>query len=163
MAEVQADRLYPALLDRLTDDEPSKKTESPQARAVSLNRLREAVLRDLNWLFNSTQSEVNYSHMPLVDRSVLNFGLPGLSGQPASSIMLGELSRSLREILVNFEPRLIPDTVRVEAIDESPTHNIIAFKIYATLWSQPVPIELLLRTDINLENGQTQVIEFKSM
>ena len=51
------DRLQPALLDRLTDDEPDKKLEPREARVLSKRRLRQSVLRDLAWLFNATRLE----------------------------------------------------------------------------------------------------------
>ena len=56
------DRLQPALLDRLTDDEPDKKQEPREARVLSKSRMRQSVLRDLAWLFNATRLEA-------VDRS----------------------------------------------------------------------------------------------
>ena len=60
MAEVAAkDRLYPSLLDRLTDEEPLKRSEPAEARMASMGRLRESVLQDLNWLFNATQMDVD--------------------------------------------------------------------------------------------------------
>ena len=41
------DRLQPALLDRLTDDEPEKKQEPRESRVLSKKQLRQSVLRDL--------------------------------------------------------------------------------------------------------------------
>jgi len=54
---------------------------------MSKTRLRQAVLRDLAWLFNTTRVEANVdlSHAPYVRQSVLNFGLPALSGRSATS------------------------------------------------------------------------------
>ena len=46
---LEGDRLQPALLDRLSDDEPDKKTEAPQNAVVSKTRLKRTVLRDLIW------------------------------------------------------------------------------------------------------------------
>jgi len=61
MAEaLSRDRLYPSLLDRLLDDEPGKLTEPRENRAATLSRLRENVLRDLSWLFNATQSSIDF-------------------------------------------------------------------------------------------------------
>ena len=76
------DRLQPALLDRLTDDEPDKKQEPREARVLSKSRMRQSVLRDLAWLFNATRLEVvtDLTKVPNVRRSVLNFGMPALSG-----------------------------------------------------------------------------------
>ena len=47
------EKLQPCLLDRLTDDEPTKPVESRRERVVSMQRYRNGVLRDLGWLFNS--------------------------------------------------------------------------------------------------------------
>ena len=51
------DRLQPALLDRLTDDEPGSREEPVEARVLSKRRLRQSVLRDLAWLLNATRLE----------------------------------------------------------------------------------------------------------
>ena len=161
MAETIArDRLYPSLLDRLIDDDPGKKTEPRDNRATSTSRLREAVLRDLNWLFNSTQSSDDLSDFPEVRKSVLNYGLPAVSGRPASSLDLTELARALREALIHFEPRLVPHTVRVYAEPNTEgSHNVISFRMEGQLWAQPIPLEIYMRTDMDLESGQTRVVE----
>ncbi len=162
MAETLArDRLYPSLLDRLTDEEPDKRTEPRDNRAFTLMRLRESVLRDLNWLFNATQLSEDLDGYPQVASSVVNYGLPPVSGRPASSLDFGEVARRLRQALLDFEPRLIPHTVRVSAIssEKDSPHNVVSFRIEGQLWSLPVPLEIYLRTDMDLENGQTQVVE----
>ena len=89
------DRLYPSLLDRLVDDEPGRATEARENRSATLQRLRENVLRDLNWLFNATQSSIDFDGDPVLAGSVINFGLPPLAGRPASQYDLGELARVL--------------------------------------------------------------------
>ena len=86
MAEVPAsDRLYPSLLDRLRDDEPDKQQESRDNRVISMQKLREYVKRDLSWLMNSTHLQVDQSldDVPQVASSVVNYGVPGLSGSSA--------------------------------------------------------------------------------
>jgi type VI secretion system protein ImpF len=42
---------------------------------------------------------------------------------------------------------------------EAMTHNAIAFEIQAQLWAQPLPLELFLRTEIDLETGSVQMAE----
>jgi type VI secretion system protein ImpF len=37
------------------------------------------------------------------------------------------------------------------------THNVIEFEIRGHLWSQPLPLEILLRTKLDLEAGQVEV------
>ena len=40
-------------------------------------------------------------------------------------------------------------------------HNQIGFRISGQLWAQPVPLELLLHTDIDLETGRVAVRELE--
>jgi type VI secretion system protein ImpF len=161
------ERLQPALLDRLTDDEPDKKVESRESRVFSKRRLRDAVLRDLAWLFNATQLEAvdDLARMPLVRRSVVNFGLPALSGQAASSLDIGDLAKAIREAIITFEPRILPSTLEIKTLIESGQldhHNVIGVEIRAHLWAQPVPLEFLVRTEIDLETGNVHITDLNS-
>jgi type VI secretion system protein ImpF len=164
MAESLArDRLYPSLLDRLVDDEPGKATEPRENRAASLQRLRDNVLRDLNWLFNATQSSIDFEDDPVLAGSVINYGMPALAGRPASQYDLVELSRALREVILRFEPRIVAHTLKVSAErNRGDTHNVLGFRIEGQLWSQPIPLEIFMRTEIDLESGMTQVVESKA-
>ena len=168
MAELTPqERLQPALLDRLTDDEPGSRQEPREQRVMSKNRLRQAVLRDLAWLFNATrfETEGQLARMPDVRRSVVNFGLPSLSGKALSSLDLQDLERAIRQSIVDFEPRVLPETLQVTALVESDDidrHNVIGIEIRGHLWAQPVPLELLVRTEIDLETGKVQIAELVS-
>ena len=164
MAEsLSRDRLYPSLLDRLIDDEPGKATEARENRAVSLQKLRDNVLRDLNWLFNATQSSIDLENDPILVGSVINYGMPALAGRPASQYDVTELSRALREVILRFEPRIVAHTLKVSAErNKGDTHNVLGFRIEGQLWSQPIPLEIYMRTEIDLESGMTQVVESKA-
>ena len=158
------ERLQPALLDRLTDDEPEKKLEPREHRVLSKSRMRQAVLRDLAWLFNTTKVEsgATMQRYPHARRSVINFGLPALSGQTASTIEIQDLERDLRQAILDFEPRILPETLQVRAIVEISAldhHNVIGIEIHGNLWAQPVPLELLIRTEIDLETGKVQIAD----
>ncbi len=164
MAEaLSRDRLYPSLLDRLVDDEPGRATEARENRSATLQRLRENVLRDLNWLFNATQSSIDFEGDPVLSCSVINFGMPPLAGRPASQYDLSELARVLREVILRFEPRIIAHTLKVSAdAKNADAHNVLGFRIEGQLWSQPIPLEIFMRTEIDLESGMTQVVESKA-
>ena len=161
------ERLQPALLDRLTDDEPDKKLEPREARVLSKRRMRESVLRDLAWLFNATQLEAvdAMATAPYVRRSVLNFGLPALSGMAASSLDVTDLTRAVREAILNFEPRILPATLEIKTLLEAGEldhHNVIGVEIHGQLWAQPVPLEFLVRTDFDLETGKVRITDLIS-
>jgi type VI secretion system protein ImpF len=158
------ERLQPALLDRLTDEEPDKKLEPREHRVLSKSRMRQAVLRDLAWLFNATRLEsgMPMARWPYARRSVINFGLPALSGHTASTVEIQDLERDLRQAILDFEPRILPETLEVKALVEISAldhHNVIGIEIHGQLWAQPVPIELLIRTEIDLETGKVHIAD----
>ncbi len=164
MAELTPkERLQPSLLDRLTDDEPDRATESREFRVLSPARLRECVRRDLAWLFNTThmQSLQDLSEMPLVARSVLNYGIPELAGRTASSLDTVELEQMIRQAILNFEPRLDRNSVRVGPVVDKRqmNHNALSFDVEAELWAQPLPLRLFLRTAVDLETGSVEVTD----
>ena len=158
------ERLQPALLDRLTDDEPDKKVEPIDRRVLSKSRMRQAVLRDLAWLFNAIrlESSVDLTALSQVRRSVVNFGLPALSGLTASTLEVPDLERAVRQAIVDFEPRILAGTLQVRAVVELSAldhHNVVGIEIHGQLWAQPVPLELLLRTEIDLETGRVEIAD----
>ncbi len=154
------DRLQPALLDRISDDARESGAVDDR-RVMTKAQLRQAVLRDLNWLFNAVQPLGSVaSAYPGVADGVLNFGLPALSGQLASKVDVSVLERAIRQAIQRFEPRILRESLEVHAVATESvldTHNIIEFQIRAHLWSQPVPLEILLRTQLDLEAGQVEV------
>jgi type VI secretion system protein ImpF len=158
------ERLQPALLDRLTDDEPDLQHEPVERRVMTKSRLRQAVLRDLAWLFNSTRLEgtLDLSGLAEVRRSVINFGLPALAGRAASSMDVAALERAVHQAIVDFEPRILANTLQVRAVLEPRSldhHNVIGVEIHSELWAQPVPLELLVRTEFDLETGKVQIAD----
>ena len=165
MVEVGArDALQPALLDRLTDHDPTRKVEGRDERVLSRSQLRASVLRDLTWLFNSTNlaSSVDLSAHPHVGESTLNYGLKALAGSPVAGLELSEVERILRDAILRFEPRILPQSLTVRgtpAKDAMGHHNVLSLEIMGELWSQPYPLEFLIKTDMDLESGEIRVVE----
>lgn len=162
MAELTPqERLQPSLLDRLTDDEPDKRQESRENRVLSMNRLRECVLRDLAWLFNAVRlpEREEVESYPFVAHSVVNYGLPPLSGSVAQNLDVHEMEAILRQTIMDFEPRILRNSVAVRVILDKDlmSHNTLTFEINGDLWAQPVPLQLYLKTEIDLETGQVRV------
>jgi len=164
MAELTTqERLQPSLLDRLIDDEPDHLQESRERRVLSLPRLREAVLRDLAWLFNTTNLAVaeDLKAYPDVARSVLNFGMPELTGTTVAGLDSVALARQVQECICHFEPRLRRQTleVRVTHAPQESHHRALEFEIVGELLANPVPLQLFLKTEIDLENGTAEVVD----
>lgn len=157
------DRLQPSLLDRLTDNEPENRKETSDRRAINLRELRQTILRDLSWLFNSVclESVQSLEAFPEIKSSTLNFGIPDLSGHHISGADVHDIERSIRQAILNFEPRILKGTlkVRVVAVPEQYNHNAMNFDIEGDLWMQPLPLRIYLKTQIDLETGDVNVID----
>jgi type VI secretion system protein ImpF len=156
------ERLQPCLLDRLTDEDRSSSQESRERRVVSVRQLRQAVLRDLGWLLNASahMTPEECEEFPDAAKSVLNFGMPDLTGLTASSVDPLDVERMIRDAIRRFEPRVLPATLRVTHGAANDTgHNNIFFEIRGDLWAQPVPEPLFLRTELDLETGECGVKE----
>jgi len=168
MAELTSkERLQPSLLDRLTDDDSEARHESRDKRVLSMRGLRKAVLRDLGWLLNSTGlgAVQEIGAHPMAAQSVINFGLPDLSGKTASGLDRGELARRIRQAIWDFEPRILRDSVRVLALSQSESGgspNQVMFEIHGELWGQPLPERLYLKTELDLEIGEIKVFDIES-
>ncbi|MEE4639933.1 MAG: type VI secretion system baseplate subunit TssE [Wenzhouxiangella sp.] len=162
MAELSFnERLQPSLLDRLTDENPYNKEEARSQRVISLARLRKLVRRDMGWLLNAgnLESLVDLDAYPAVRNSVLNYGIPDLSGLMVSDVSKEDIERMIKDALLAYEPRILANTLRVRADVSSDrmNSNAIMFEIEGRLWAQPMPAELFLKTEIDLETGQVEV------
>jgi type VI secretion system protein ImpF len=168
------DRLQPSLLDRLLDNAPRNASETNDARVLSRQQLREAVLRDLSWLFNATRPEPEpaslrtdeismWAQSPEARRSVLNYGLPAFAGSTLSSLDTRAMERTIADAIRAFEPRIDPHslTVEIAAGSRANHHNTMKIIIRGRMWSQPVPLELMLAADMDVETGHTRVREMR--
>ena len=154
------------LLDRVVMLEQRRRFESREQRVMSLERLKQSVLRDLSWLLNTEYLEAAYSleRYPEVRSSVLNYGIPSIVGLTITDLtdtMRGGLAKTLRDAIVRFEPRLDPDSivVRTHADKEQMDGRTLTFEIEAELIAEPAPLRLLLTSIVDLENGHATLAE----
>ena len=164
MAELtQRERLQPSLLDRLTDDAPKDRNESRESRVLTLQRLRECVLRDLSWLLNTENAEpvLDLDAYPAVLTSVINYGIPTVAGLTASGLDLKKLEVQVRDAIIAYEPRILKKGLQVKAYysDEIMNRKTLMFEIDGELWAQPVPLRMYLRTELDLETGKVTIKE----
>ena len=157
------EELQPALLDRLRDDERHKVVETRDKRAISPRDLYDFVKRDLTWLLNTVrleQSDAPLNDYPEAAESVINYGIPELCGHTLRNADIPEMEQWLRDAIKLYEPRIIPGTLGVVVrIDEAEmSHNRLTFEIRGDLWAYPMPIDLLIRTEVDLETGDVTVL-----
>jgi type VI secretion system protein ImpF len=160
------ERLQPSLLDRLTDLEPEKKKESSSQQVLSQKQFKDAVIRDLAWLVNTTSLEtvIDLDAFPETKRSVLNYGMPDISGHSSHSVDVATLEKSLQRVIYEFEPRIIHNSlkVKVHSNPDEMSHNSLVFSIEGVVFGQPLPFQVVLRSELDLECGQFVIREDSS-
>lgn len=157
---MMAERLQPSLLDRLTDDDPTNPSESRDMRVIDIRRLREIVQRDLSWLLNTNNSEtwIDPERYPLSARSVLNYGVREVAGDFAAKERAQLIRKSIALAIECFEPRIRKGSAQVEIRSENVARQtVISFDIRADMWAEPIPIELYLRSSVDVTTGEVSL------
>lgn len=155
-----AERLQPSLLDRLTDDAPENTKEGRDARVIDIGRLREIIQRDLSMLLNTTDQTglVDPEIYPRAARSVINFGIHDTSGAFSTLDHARTIRDSITHAISAFEPRIVNGSVQVELRSEEKAGEMqVAFDIRAVMWAQPMPLELYLRSRVDMTTGEVEI------
>ncbi len=135
------------LLDRLMDARPGTPEAPTPTAPEALERLRHAVLRDLQALLNARRRR-----RPLPDAltelssSLLNYGIP----DPASGAYLvpevrAALAEEVQATIQRFEPRLKSVTVTLLS-DEDDLGGKLRLKVDAVLRAEPTPESVSFET-----------------
>lgn len=157
-----SERLQPSLLDRLTDLEPEKTMEGRNARVIDVNRLRDIIRRDLSWLLNSNNLEtaIDARKYPQAALSTLNYGVREVSGDFATLARAQDIRKSIQTSIRHFEPRINEGTLEVVLRNVQETKRaVVVFDIKAEMWAEPYPLELYLRSEVDLTTGQVELAE----
>ncbi len=152
-----SERLQPSLLDRLSDDNPEEMQESRDARVIDIRRLREIVQRDLSWLLNTSNNDdwLSSETHPQAAKSVINYGIRAPSGDFSTEAKAEYIRKSIVRAIELFEPRIRRGTTIVEQRKEDVRRqSTIEFDIRSEMWAEPVPMELYLRSTVDVTTGE---------
>jgi type VI secretion system protein ImpF len=156
-----ADGFPPSLLDRLRDDRPRERTEAPGALTCSWQEYRQSILRDIQWLLNTTTLDVFGQESPWkeIARSTLNFGVPEVCAKDAAAVPQRRWERAFEQALARFEPRLREESIRVRICpaEAGQTTNHVVAEVSAELMVAPIP--LLFRVRIDRETSAAELHE----
>lgn len=145
------------LLDRLIDEEPKSKSETPMSRSTSLARLKTAVRRDLENLLNTrrTPDLIPEGSVEIL-RSVYYFGLPDITSMPANFLYeQTKLLQSIETAVKTFEPRL--DGVRVSLVPVAGQSRVLRFVIDGMLRIDPLPEHVVYDASMELTSLEVQI------
>lgn len=157
-----SERFWPSLRDRLKD----RRTGMVPMDEHFLNaeQLRAHVKRDLENLFNATSLDTTepLEGWPRMRRSVLNYGAPDITGRIAAGVDAPALEKRLREVILAYEPRLRPSTVRVRVTTVTDKGKVdpekpLKFEIMGEIYATPVPEQVFLSSTWDVELNQATI------
>lgn len=162
MSRIRPDQyLLPSVFDRLLDEEPDTKVETPHSRAQLLRELKLSVRRDLENLLNTRISLYPVpDDLPELKTSVLNYGIPDFTGLSMGSREQREKLRLLVEDSIRrFETRFI--SVRVELSAAQQSNNVqdrtVRFRIEGLLYAEPAPEPVMFDSQLRPQLGDFEV------
>src|SRR3982751_3712951 len=109
--------------------------------AITEPTLRREVARDLDSLMNTIAMESSEDLEPFdhVRKSILNFGLPDIAHRSIDELGVDDIAEEIRSALVRYEPRLIPETIRVaKGTDFDEAELKVRFVVRADLLCEPL-------------------------
>ncbi|HVE08579.1 MAG TPA: type VI secretion system baseplate subunit TssE [Paraburkholderia sp.] len=153
--------LLPTLLDRLRDDAPHRRVESPDEYAVTHAQMRDIVQRDLGFLLNTTNlaGSLDHERYPHAAASTINYGVPPFAGAFAASCEWRDIETALRRAITTFEPRLLADTLSIAPLSAPDVkgYNVLRFEIRATMRMDAYPLEFIVQSSLDLETRQVSL------
>src|SRR5206468_3038370 len=86
------------------------------------------------------------SDYPFAAASTINFGLRDIAGLSVSSAMVAEYEREVRQAILDFEPRILPNSLRVRAVLESDrmARHTLSLAIEGDMCADPYAERLLV-------------------
>jgi type VI secretion system protein ImpF len=128
-------------------------------QVITEKTLRQEVARDLDTLLNTIalESTVDMSEAPHARKSILNFGIPDLSTRTIDEIRVDDIPEEIREAIINFEPRLAADSLKIERDKSVDIVELkVRFIVRAELVCDPVHVPVEFIADM-IEGGKITV------
>lgn len=136
---------------------------SIDSRKKDINIWQESLSKDIENLLNESarSKQLEFSdYISYAKFSVINFGLPSLSKRMPINIDAITLAEHITEILIVFEPRIDPDSIRVVPIVDGDDLNVLSmlFDIYAKSYLNNQEIILNIKISLDCSCGAVRVL-----
>jgi type VI secretion system protein ImpF len=152
-------RYKPYVLRRLTDFDPSAKKETT-LHTITIGQVKEDIFDNIAMLFNSRSFLLHDEDTwpEEVEASVLGYGLPDYCGKSYSMEERERLRSVIARQLQIFEPRLDPESIRVDFLESPEVPSfLIDFRVSGLIRVGEVSEEVLFVSRLNLETGNTEI------
>jgi type VI secretion system lysozyme-like protein len=152
-------RYKPYVLKRLTDLEPYEKTERRQI-VITEKQVKEDIFTNIEMLFcsRSHPSLKELKGYDDLENSVLGYGISDYCGKVCSASDREDLIEHIKKQLCDFEPRLAPDSIRVEFANiEAAMRSLLELRISGNVSVGQVNEEVLFISRLDLETGNASL------
>ena len=133
----------------------------PRIERFNERALRATVIRELNWILNTTnlESAIDLEPYPEVRTSVLNYGVPDLAGKTLTRGVVQARAKQIREAIRAFEPRMDSSRLEVDSVATPERANAVTYVIRSDVTSavQAMPVEF--KTDVELDTAAVTLRE----
>jgi type VI secretion system protein ImpF len=133
---------------------------SLKRRGADETLLKRNLALDLLSLVNTIDlaSAVEISGLDYVGRSVLNFGLSDVSRLTSQEIGVEEIAVNLKAALLNHEPRLRSETLRVEKdVESDEIEQRIRFTVSAEMACKPLDVPMEFAAEVEVGSGKVRL------
>lgn len=133
----------------------------PQIERFNEAALRGTIKRELAWLLNTTNfgATTSLEHYPRVETSVLNYGLPDMTGKAVHRRSVLQRAREIRMAIQQFEPRIDAKSLVVE-LKEREDHDMrVTFIIQGDITAAAQSLPVKLYTHIDPDSASVHVEE----
>ena len=158
-SRIRSNRYLPCLLTRLTDEHPFSAADTDYTENFSLERLKRDILQNLAMLLNAhvapTESERIRRLFPEVGASGYLFGVDSFVGRHNLTTHGDSILRHVRDAIVRFEPRVVPESVHVTLQEKQNAGRTgLDLCISCRLAVKPLTDDMLMRLQLDLETGE---------
>lgn len=149
-----------------SEDGASEITQRSKQRREGMTEdsLREHLRADLTALLNTTRldSAESLEDAPYVARSVLNYGFRDLSSVSMRELRGQSIIQSIKQSLIDHEPRMIPETIEVRlGKDDQDLKHRISISVSAELMGDPVDVPIDFEAEVDLGAGKLRLDDLR--
>ncbi len=140
-----------------TSEMKVRRKASSAQRREAINRHKDSVKRDLEWLLNTRQVvDDRLPYYPEVSRSVYAYGLPDISSINVGAIRdQNELLRRMEKCIEYFDKRLTKTEIMLETM--AGLTRVLRFSISGIILMDPAPEEIVMDTILDPTSGEYEV------
>ena len=131
----------------------------PDIERFNENALRATVRRELAWLLNTVNLDAvqPLDAYPEVRTSVVNYGIPDLTGKSVTPQVIQQRARDLRAAIIAYEPRIDPASLQVEGRGAPERDNAVSFDVTGDVVSAVNAMPVRFITDVEVDTGAVTV------